>query len=109
LTYCRGDVTPVSGAGGVRQKSMALKSFRKPSRGSAALNPIGSISITRSSRRPKSWSRNCPQTQPHWVTSFSENRFCPTSLKIRLLMNRAGRPGTMRPIPSAYAGGAIRR
>jgi hypothetical protein len=33
--------------------------------------------------------------------SFSEKRFCPTSLKTRLLMHRGDGPETIFPIPSA--------
>jgi hypothetical protein len=35
------------------------------------------------------------------VTPFSENRFCPTSLKTRLLTYRGDGPETIFPTPSA--------
>ena len=56
------------------------------SSGSFAENGMGAFSPGVSFRRPKLWSRNWPHTQPHCETPFSEKRFWPTSLKMRLLM-----------------------
>jgi hypothetical protein len=44
-------------------------------------NAIGGPSPGVSSRRPKSWSMNWPQTQPHCDTACSEKTFWPMSLK----------------------------
>jgi hypothetical protein len=101
-------VRPVPGAAGVRQKLMPPRSSANASNGSARSNAIGVGSPRVSSRRSTSWSRNWPHTQPHCVTSFSEKRFWPTSLKIRLLTYRAGGAAAMLEIPSAYAGAATR-
>jgi hypothetical protein len=90
LICCRGVVLPVPGAAGVRTNSMPSKSLRKPSSGSSGAKLIGRFSPPSSSRRPMLWSMNCPHVQPHWETPFSENRFCPVSLKTRLLTNRDG-------------------
>ncbi len=76
---------PVPGAAGVRLKSIAPKSLRKSSSGSFLSNAIGGPSPGVSSRRPKSWSMNWPQTQPHCDTPRSEKMFWPSSLKMRLL------------------------
>ena len=64
------------GAAGVREKSIAPKSLRNASSGSCASKAIGARSPPTSSRSPIVWSMNCPQTKPHCVTPFSENRFC---------------------------------
>ena len=44
---------------------------------------------------------NWPHTNPHCVTLRSENRFCATSLKMRLLTERVGGPLTGVLMPSA--------
>ena len=86
LICCLGDDTPVPGAAGVREKSITPRSFLNRSSGSFESNGIGAFSPGFSLRRPKVWSRNWPQTQPHCDTSFSEKTFWPVSLKMRLLM-----------------------
>jgi len=79
----RGVETPVLGAAGVRAKSIVPRSFWNRSSGSVLSNGIGALSAGVSSRSPNVWSRNCPQSQPHCVTPFSEKMFWPTSLKTR--------------------------
>jgi hypothetical protein len=56
-----------------------------------------------------SWSMNWPHAQPHCEMLFSEKRFWPTSLKMRLLTYRGDGPETIWAIPSAYFGDATRR
>ena len=80
---------------------MTPKSFVNCSSGSLASNAIGACSAGASSRSPKSWSMNCPQTHPHCEMPFSEKRFWPTSLKIRLLTYRVRGPAAICATPSA--------
>ncbi len=101
LICCRGERLPVPGAAGVREKGRTAESLLKSSSLSCLSKAMFAASAGVSSRRPMSWSRNCPQAQPHCEMSFSEKRFWPTSLKIRLEMYRGDGPPTMRPIPSA--------
>jgi hypothetical protein len=75
--------------------------FVNDSSGSVLLNGMFAVSPPASSRRPNVWSMNCPQTKPHWVTLFSENKFWWTSLKTRLLTYRVDGPPTGFAIPSA--------
>ena len=71
---------PVPGAAGVRMKGIEPRVFVKDSSGSVLLKGMFAVSPPASSRRPKVWSMNWPQTKPHWVTLFSENRFWLESL-----------------------------
>ena len=89
------------GAAGVREKPIRPRSSVKRSSGSAVVKAIGASSPGPSSASPMSWSTNCAQAQPHWVTSFSEKRFWPRSLKIRLLTYRGDGPATIDEMPSA--------
>jgi hypothetical protein len=101
LICCLGVDTPVPGAARVREKSIRPRSFLNRSSGSFESKGIGVFSPGFSLRSPKVWSRNWPQTQPHCETSFSEKRFCPRSLKMRLLMYRAEGSAYIFLIPSA--------
>ena len=85
----------------MRAKSIDPTSFWNSSSGSCLSNGMGRFSAGISSRRPKVWSRNWPHVHPHCVTPFSEKRFCPSSLKMRLLMVLADGPDTGWLTPSA--------
>ena len=101
LICWRGDETPVPGAAGVRANSIWPTSLVKLSSGSFWSNGIGVCSAGVSSRRPMSWSMNWPHAQPHCEIPFSEKRFWPLSLKIRLLIALGDGPACMAAIPSA--------
>jgi hypothetical protein len=100
LSCSRGVVVPVPGSTALRANGIMPASFWKLSSGSAPSKGMPGSS-SESPRRPKVWSRNCPQLVAHWVTSRSEYRFCSTSLNTRLLTWRTFGPATGAPIPSA--------
>src|SRR6185503_3033676 len=104
-------LVPVPGLVAVRLTGITPRLLLNSSSGSFALNGmlIGVAPVPVSCRRPKVWSRNWPNCQAHWVTRRSENTFCVTSLKMRLLTYREFGPVTGAPMPSAYAVGATRR
>jgi hypothetical protein len=102
LTCSRGlrALVPVPGAGLSRVNDMAPMSFVKLSSGSPELNAI-ELGSPPPSASPNTWSMNWPHVQPHWLTPRSENTFCPTSLKTRLLVKRGPGPPTCVFLPSA--------
>ena len=72
--------TPVVGAAGVREKSIAPRSSVNDSSGSDLSNGMGAASPGASFLRSIVWSMNWPQSQPICETSFSEKMFWPSFL-----------------------------
>jgi hypothetical protein len=80
-------LVPVPAVAADRVNEITPRSLVNVSIGSARLNGmLAGVAVgPLLSRRPKVWSRNWPQVQPHWVTRRSENTFWLTSLMMRLL------------------------
>ena len=93
-------LVPVPGAAASRVNGMAPRLFLNFSIGSLALNVMFDAAPVPPCARPMLWSMNCPNAQPHALTTRSEKTFWVSSLNTRSLTERTFGPLTCEPLPS---------